>query len=131
MGRPRPWGDRGAAAVELALILPVLLLLIGGVVDFGRAFFAQIIITNAAAEGARAGVVRADPVVRANAAGALAPGWVNPPTVVGNCTTTATTPASPSISVTTSATFSYFFLNAIPGVTSPTTLRSTATMRCV
>ncbi len=58
MGRPRPWGDRGAAAVELALILPVLLLLIGGIVDFGRAFFAQIIITNAASEGARAGVVQ-------------------------------------------------------------------------
>ena len=86
MGKPRPWGDRGAAAVELALILPVLLLLIGGVVDFGRAFFAQVVITNAAQEGARAGVVQGDAVGRAKATGQLAPGWVNPAAVTGTAT---------------------------------------------
>ena len=36
--------ERGAAAVEMALVLPVLLLLIGGIVDFGRAFFTQIML---------------------------------------------------------------------------------------
>jgi Flp pilus assembly protein TadG len=45
--------DRGAVAVEFALLLPVLLLLIFGIVDFGRAINAQITLTQAAREGAR------------------------------------------------------------------------------
>ena len=45
--------DRGSVAVEFALLLPILLLLIFGVVDFGRAIDAQITLTQAAREGAR------------------------------------------------------------------------------
>jgi len=45
--------DRGSAAVEFALLLPVLLLIIFGVIDFGRAINAQITLTQAAREGAR------------------------------------------------------------------------------
>jgi Flp pilus assembly protein TadG len=45
--------DRGASAVEFALLLPVLLLLLFGIVDFGRAINAQITLTQAAREGAR------------------------------------------------------------------------------
>lgn len=60
--------ERGAAAVELAIILPLLLLIIAGVVDFGRAFFTQVVLTNAAREGARAAVVDADWEGRALAA---------------------------------------------------------------
>ncbi|MEW1954410.1 TadE/TadG family type IV pilus assembly protein [Terrabacter sp. NPDC080008] len=69
--------DRGAAAVELAIVLPVLFLVIGGIVDFGRFFFTQIQVTNAAREGARVAVVAPgpatspDPIVqRAQAAAA-------------------------------------------------------------
>jgi Flp pilus assembly protein TadG len=40
-------------AVEFALLLPVLLLIIFGVIDFGRAINAQITLTQAAREGAR------------------------------------------------------------------------------
>jgi hypothetical protein len=39
--------------VELALILFILLLLVAGVIDFGRAFNSYIVITNASREGAR------------------------------------------------------------------------------
>jgi Flp pilus assembly pilin Flp len=46
--------ERGAAAVEFALLLPLLVLLIFGMIDFGRAINAQITITQAAREGARA-----------------------------------------------------------------------------
>ena len=45
--------DRGAAAVEFALLLPVLLLLVFGIIDLGRALNAQITLTQAAREGAR------------------------------------------------------------------------------
>jgi Flp pilus assembly protein TadG len=45
--------DGGAAAVELALVLPLLLLLVFGIVDFGRAYNAQITLSNAARESVR------------------------------------------------------------------------------
>ena len=45
--------DRGAAAVEFALLLPLLTLLVFGIVDFGRGLNAQITLTQAAREGAR------------------------------------------------------------------------------
>jgi Flp pilus assembly protein TadG len=40
------------ALIEAALILPILLLLILGAVDFGRLYYTKIVITNAAREGA-------------------------------------------------------------------------------
>jgi Flp pilus assembly protein TadG len=43
----------GAAAVEFAFVIPVLLLLMLGVWEFGRLIEAQQIISNAAREGAR------------------------------------------------------------------------------
>ena len=48
---------RGVAAVELALTLPVFLLLVLGVIEFGRAMMVVQILTTAAREGARAGVL--------------------------------------------------------------------------
>ena len=45
--------DRGSVAVEFALLLPVLLLILFGVIDFGRAISYQITLTQAAREGAR------------------------------------------------------------------------------
>lgn len=49
--------ERGASAVEFAIVLPVLFLILAGIVDFGRAYQAQVQLTNAAREGARAAVV--------------------------------------------------------------------------
>jgi len=49
----RRHGERGQALVEMALAMLLFLLLLVGVVDFGRAFNNYIIITNASREGAR------------------------------------------------------------------------------
>jgi len=46
--------DRGAAAVEFAIILPLLLLLILLLIDFGRLFFVSISLNAASREAARA-----------------------------------------------------------------------------
>jgi Flp pilus assembly protein TadG len=43
---------KGQALVEVALMLPIMLLLILGAVDFGRLFMTKFILTNAAREGA-------------------------------------------------------------------------------
>jgi Flp pilus assembly protein TadG len=51
---------KGQSMVEFALILPLLVLIIAGIFDLGRAFFASITITNAAREGARYGTLNAD-----------------------------------------------------------------------
>jgi Flp pilus assembly protein TadG len=45
--------DRGAVAVEFALLLPFLLLIVLGIIDFGRMLNAQETLTQAAREGAR------------------------------------------------------------------------------
>ena len=47
----------GQSLVEMALVLPVLALLTFGLVDFGRAYYFQVSITNAAREGARVGIL--------------------------------------------------------------------------
>lgn len=48
--------ELGANLVEMALIVPLLLLLLVGVADMGRAYFTYITMINAAREGARYGV---------------------------------------------------------------------------
>lgn len=45
--------ERGAAAVEFALVLPILLLIMLAIIEFGRAYNAQISLTHAARETAR------------------------------------------------------------------------------
>lgn len=45
--------ERGAAAVEFALVLPLLLLLISAIIDFGRLYFDQAALSGAAREGVR------------------------------------------------------------------------------
>ncbi|GAB3304595.1 hypothetical protein GCM10027451_10390 [Geodermatophilus aquaeductus] len=50
-------GERGAAAVEFALVAPVLLMLLFGIVEFSKAFSAQSMLSAAAREGARAMVL--------------------------------------------------------------------------
>jgi Flp pilus assembly protein TadG len=45
--------ERGASLVELSLVLFILILLVAGVIDFGRAFNSYIVINNASREGAR------------------------------------------------------------------------------
>lgn len=52
--------QRGAAAVEFALVLPVFLLILLCIIEFGRAYNVQISLTHAARESARTMAVTND-----------------------------------------------------------------------
>ena len=66
MCRPDPRSQRSQALIEFALVSPVLLLLLFGIVDIGRAVFYYDTVNHAAREGARA-VVRASGQLPTNA----------------------------------------------------------------
>ncbi|MBA4180704.1 MAG: pilus assembly protein TadE [Anaerolinea sp.] len=52
--------EAGQSLVEFAMVLPFFLVLLFGLVDFGRAFYTWLQVTNAAREGARAAAVQLD-----------------------------------------------------------------------
>lgn len=52
--------QRGVAMVEFAIILPLLLVLTFGIIEFGLVLYNKQVITNASREGARAGIVAAE-----------------------------------------------------------------------
>lgn len=68
------WRDRGAVAVEFALVAPVLLALVAGIVEFSYAYNLQISLTQAAREAARTMAIEDDQDAAALAAAAGAPG---------------------------------------------------------
>ena len=57
MARLKRWrlfrSDHGAELIEMAIVTPILLLLVFGIVDFGFMFQRYVVLTNAAVEGAR------------------------------------------------------------------------------
>lgn len=62
--------ERGAAAVEFALVFPLLVAVILGVIAFGHAYFVQSVLSNAARDGVRVMALQdttnnRDPVVEA------------------------------------------------------------------
>jgi TadE-like protein len=66
--RPSPADERGVALVEFALVLPLILLLLFGMIDFGKAFNYWNDETHLANEAARYGVVNRNPFPQP-------PGW--------------------------------------------------------
>jgi Flp pilus assembly protein TadG len=48
--------EDGVAAVEFGLLLPVLMAILLGTIDYGYAFMVKLAMTNAAREGARVGI---------------------------------------------------------------------------
>jgi Flp pilus assembly protein TadG len=130
-GKPR---DGGAAAVEFALMLPVLLLIVFGIIDFGRALNAQITITQAAREGARLDALNQPNVVARTQAAATGLSGVGV-TIVSACP-----PGSgPTANATVKVTYNFTFVTPIgaiagffggPGLGSPLALTAQGVMPC-
>jgi Flp pilus assembly protein TadG len=89
--------DHGAVAVELALVLPLLLVLVFGIVDFGRAFNAQVSLTQAAREGSRLAALGNPPATVCDKTWRAATG-------LGlSCSDVTVTPCAPGATQTTDA----------------------------
>lgn len=123
--------DRGAAAVEFALVLPLLAAITIGIIAFGHAFHVQTVLDNAARDGVRVLALQdgANPAEAArnaaiNAAAptvALTAGQITvTPT---SCTTTVTTPVNARVTITLK---DFALLGGVGRIT----LTGTGTMRC-
>jgi Flp pilus assembly protein TadG len=118
----RRWrSEDGAQLVEFALVLPLLLLIVLGIAEFGFVFQRYEVLTNAAREGARIAVLpgyaTADVQARVNAylaAGNIPTTGSNPTIAVAPVAiAVAGGPSMPGRRVTVTYTYSYLFLGPI------------------
>jgi Flp pilus assembly protein TadG len=136
-------GDDGAALIEAAFVLPLLLFVSIGIIEFGRAFQTWQVVTNAAREGARIAVLpgMTDDDIKARVNDYMKIGVVNPATAeiaIDRTTTVSlggTTTASAS-RVQVDYPYTFMVLQPIAElvvkgstVGAPLTMRSAATMR--
>lgn len=133
----RAAGDAGAAAVEFALVLPLLLLLVFGVVDFGLAYQAKVELAHAAREGVRTYVLTQD-ASKAEARTVQAAAVLGGRVTVTSSGCASSADFGDSASVTASYDFRYLtplpaLVAALPGagaLRSPITLVEQGVMRC-
>lgn len=131
--------DRGQSLVELAVVLPVLLLLVIGMVEFARAWMFQQVITNIAREGARLAVIPTSnqAMVQARVDALLTAASINPASATVNltiCTGVGCTGTSDIVQVQVPYSFTLVgpianFVCGGCGALSSITLSSTADMR--
>ena len=117
---PKREGACGAAAVEFAILLPLLVLIIGGIIDFGFMLNAQISLTHAAREG-----VRVEAIGTGNAVTAATAAFTAPAATGFAATITRACPATNGAQVRASAVYDPFLLPI-----GARTLSSQAVMRC-
>ncbi|MHA7285394.1 TadE/TadG family type IV pilus assembly protein [Arthrobacter sp. MDT3-44] len=113
----------------MAILLPVLILLLLGMMEFGRALNTQATLNYAAREGVRVMAITKNVSDAKNKAAASAPTLnpgVNPADVlvVGTC---PTGPASPSPSVTVTVNYQ---LTTLTGIAGPFAMKATGVMLC-
>lgn len=124
--RPRAQGrQRGAAAVEFALVAPVLLALVGGIIEFSFTYNLQISVTQAAREAARNMAIHNNQGLARAAAVAGAPGLVPAGftyTFAGACPPRSTDIARVNITYTATSLTGMFGSNV--------TLQGTGAMQC-
>jgi Flp pilus assembly protein TadG len=139
---------KGAAAVEFAILGTVFILFLGGILDFGHAWYMRQVVTNASREGARYGVTyRTDTNGARLAPSALTPSINNylqtgylanailpadaNPTISTEGTGYSTGAKGAPLEVTVAATKNWFFIPGfIPGIGDHVDLSATTVMQC-
>lgn len=135
--RRNPRHERGTSVVEMAIVLPLLLLLVFAIGEFGIAFTQWQSLTNAAREGARTGVLfRGTGCTPATVDSEIA-NTVNGYVVAsgiqtGSLTTTSTGECGGTgtqLQVTAQVPYTFNALPGLAGIQSNITLSASSTMR--
>ena len=117
--------ERGAVAVEFAILAPVLVMLLLGIMEFGRAYNVQTSLTNAARESVRSMAINNNLTLAKTAAKNTAT-QLSPVLADGNITfSAANCAAGSSISVTIN-----YSLSTMTGIAGPFAMTSKGTMLC-
>jgi Flp pilus assembly protein TadG len=121
--------ERGASAVEFALIVPLLILLVVGIAEFGRAFQVQSTLSAAARESVRTMALQNDPA-QAKAMARSVASSLNPRLTDGQIAISAACPATyvPGASVRVTITYRMPFVTDFFGA--GVDLHGTGVMRC-
>lgn len=138
MPSPKPRElESGVAAVEFAIVLPLLLTVLIGIIDFSLLLYDKAVITNASREGARAGIVLKDPKLTNAQIQTIASNYCKTFLIslgpLAIPTVTVTQSAPPSFSTPLRVTVSYPYTGALVGtflsaLTGPLTLSATSVM---
>jgi Flp pilus assembly protein TadG len=100
----------------MAIVLPLLLLLIGGLVDFGRLFYDRALLTNAARDGVRLASLKQDQtlVVVPRTKSAASPRTVN--VALSSDPATCVSPSTITVTVTPASPFKWTMLDVVPSL---------------
>lgn len=127
----RPHGERGATVVEFALVVPLLIVLVLGIAEFGHAFQVQGTLSAAAREGVRVMALQNDSAAAKAAARGAAPS-LNPALTDAQIKIPVPCPApgtgTGNATVRLTIDYPMPFLTGFFG--SSLTLRGTGVMRC-
>ncbi|MDY7088132.1 MAG: TadE family protein [Actinomycetota bacterium] len=117
--------------MEFAIVLPLMLLLVFGVIDFGRALQQQTLLSAAVREGARTAALNGSPAtIQARVRGMAG---TNATVTSTLCTSSSTTTADATVTASqpfTAVTPIFVFMAMFGSSSSITTLRATGVMSC-
>jgi Flp pilus assembly protein TadG len=117
--------ERGAVAVEFAILAPVLVMLLLGIMEFGRAYNAQATLSSAAREGVRVMAISNNATAARDAAKNAASG-LQPALTDGNITIT---PTSCTAGFQTTVKITYT-LTTMTGIAGPFPMEGKGVMLC-
>ncbi len=121
--------ERGAVAVEFAIILPVLILILMGIVEYGRAYNVQMSLTQAAREGVRVLAITNDPAAAKTSAKNAANGsaFFNPGLADSNVIPSAICTGTAGQKVTVTVKYT---LSTLTGIAGPFAMSGKGVMLC-
>lgn len=124
---------KGSVMVEFALVLPIFLLLMVGLVEFSRVLMVQQAIINAAREGARAGsiyITDADATTNGTTVSQNYLTWSGIDADLATVTPTLTTTGGlPALQIQVNYNYDSMLTGFIPGIPDTLVLSATAIMR--